>query len=245
MALDLTLIGRDEKENNKFVISTSDATKLGIIALNPDGSNISGGGGGGGAVTIADGADVTLGAKADARSTATDTTAITAMQVLKEISFMEQNPVSRAVTQATGTNLHTVIDSGTITTVSAITAISNALPAGTNVIGHVITDTGSTTAVTGTVAIGGNTITDGATTITAGGTAQTLFTPSNGFAVYNPDPSEDLWISITTTALANGTGSIRVPANGGGYESPLGAKITGAVSIVAATTGHKFTAMKW
>lgn len=50
--------------------------------------------------TEADGANVTLGAKADARSTATDTTAITAMQVLKEISYMEQNPASRAVTNA-------------------------------------------------------------------------------------------------------------------------------------------------
>lgn len=53
-----------------------------------------------------------------------------------------------AVTQATGTNLHTVVDSGTIT---AVTAITNALPAGSNVIGHVIHDTGSTTAVTGNV----------------------------------------------------------------------------------------------
>lgn len=52
------------------------------------------------ASTIADGADVTQGAKADARSTATDTTAITIMSVLKEISYMEQNPASRAVTNA-------------------------------------------------------------------------------------------------------------------------------------------------
>lgn len=50
--------------------------------------------------SISDGADVTLGAKADAKSTATDTTAITVMQVLKEISFMEQTPASRAVTNA-------------------------------------------------------------------------------------------------------------------------------------------------
>lgn len=52
------------------------------------------------AVTEADGANVTLGAKADAKSTATDTTPITIMSVLKEISFMEQNPASRAVTNA-------------------------------------------------------------------------------------------------------------------------------------------------
>lgn len=51
-------------------------------------------------VDIPDGSDATLGAKADARSTATDTTEITAMQVLKEISYMEQNPASRAVTNA-------------------------------------------------------------------------------------------------------------------------------------------------
>lgn len=61
-------------------------------------------------------------------------------------------PVSGTVTvtQATGTNLHSVIDSGTLT---AVTAITNALPAGTNVIGHVIADTGSTTAVTGNVTV--------------------------------------------------------------------------------------------
>lgn len=52
------------------------------------------------AVSEADGANVTLGAKADARSTATDTTAVSVISVLKEISFMEQNPASRAVTNA-------------------------------------------------------------------------------------------------------------------------------------------------
>ncbi len=50
--------------------------------------------------SIADGAMVTLGAKADAKSTATDTTAITAMQVLKQISASVQAPPSQAVTNA-------------------------------------------------------------------------------------------------------------------------------------------------
>jgi len=54
------------------------------------------------------------------------------------------------VAQATGTNLHTVVDSGTLT---AVTAITNALPAGSNVIGHVIADSGSTTVVTGNVTV--------------------------------------------------------------------------------------------
>lgn len=50
--------------------------------------------------TEADGANVTLGSKADAKSTATDTTAITIMQVLKQISASVQAPPSQAVTNA-------------------------------------------------------------------------------------------------------------------------------------------------
>lgn len=74
--------------------------------------------------TEADGANATLGAKADARSTATDTTAVTIMQVLKEISYMEQNPASRAVTNA-----------GTFATQAT-------LQAGTNAIGKLAANSG-------------------------------------------------------------------------------------------------------
>jgi hypothetical protein len=49
------------------------------------------------ATKSADGDFVTLGAKGDARSTATDTTAVTIMQVLKELSFMLQNPATTPV----------------------------------------------------------------------------------------------------------------------------------------------------
>lgn len=71
------------------------------------------------ASTVADGANVTLGAKTDAKSTATDTTAITVMSVLKEISAMEQAPASRAVTNV-----------GTFATQSAVTAASGAFASG-------------------------------------------------------------------------------------------------------------------
>lgn len=71
-----------------------------VIATNSDGTAIGAGGGGGGAATIADGADVTQGSKADAKSTATDTTAITQMSVLKQISASVQAPPSQAVTNA-------------------------------------------------------------------------------------------------------------------------------------------------
>lgn len=64
---------------------------------------------------IADGGLVTLGAKADAKSTATDTTAITAMQVLKEISFMAQTPAALPANQSVNVaqlNGHTTVECG-------------------------------------------------------------------------------------------------------------------------------------
>lgn len=51
-----------------------------------------------GGVTIADGSAATIGAKADAKSTATDTTAISAMQVWKQISASVQALVSGLIT---------------------------------------------------------------------------------------------------------------------------------------------------
>lgn len=88
---------------------------------------------------------------------------------------------------------------------------------------------------------------DGSGTITTGGTAQTLFsgsTPSNGFLISNPDSSEALWISLHGTAAANANGSICIPALGT-FTTPASLKPSHAVSIVGATTGHKFTAEEW
>lgn len=84
--------------------------------------------------------------------------------------------------------------------------------------------------------------------IAAGGEPQDLFggaTPANGFAVCNPDQTEDLWFSLSGDAEAEAEGSIRLAANGGYYETPPGMKPWGPVSIVGPTTGQKFTAMKW
>lgn len=89
---------------------------------------------------------------------------------------------------------------------------------------------------------------DGSTSITTGGQAQTLFgglTPTNGYEVINPDPTNDLWVSDTTTAAANGQGSRRVAANGGAYWTPPGYAPRGPVSIFGAVTGQKITAIKW
>jgi hypothetical protein len=60
---------------------------------------------------------------------------------------------------------------GVIATVGAVTAISSALPAGTNVIGHVIADSGSTTAVTGNVTVVQGTATNLKAQVVGAGTA--------------------------------------------------------------------------
>ena len=53
-----------------------------------------GSGGSGGAVTAADNAIATLGAKADNKSAATDTTSTSLMAVLKELSYLLQHPLA-------------------------------------------------------------------------------------------------------------------------------------------------------
>ncbi len=126
-----------------------------------------GGGGGGGPVTIADGADVAEGAVADVAVTGNNSGTVSAkLRGLSKMVADVWDSVNHnlavnitntsipatitgnvTVVQPTGTNLHTVLDSG------VLTSITNALPAGSNVIGHVINDTGSTTAVTGNVTV--------------------------------------------------------------------------------------------
>lgn len=89
---------------------------------------------------------------------------------------------------------------------------------------------------------------DGSGSITAGGTAQNLFagaTPPHGFLLCNPDASEALWFSLSTAALANGQGSVALAPMGGLFITPPGMVPFHAISVVAATTGHKFTAVQW
>jgi hypothetical protein len=65
---------------------------------------------GGGAATIADGANVTQGAKADAKSTATDTTPVSIMSVLKQISASVQGLITpSSLGQKTAANSTSVV----------------------------------------------------------------------------------------------------------------------------------------
>jgi hypothetical protein len=99
------------------------------------------------------------------------------------------------------------------------------------------------------------TLTDCSGTIATGATAQNAFTAiagRHGFTIANIDTTEPLWISFTTTAAASGTGSYPLApadattfANLSSFTSPPGMGINTALSVVAATTSHKFTCTVW
>jgi hypothetical protein len=76
----------------------------------------------------ADGANVTLGAKADAKSTATDATAISAMSVLKQVSASAQLSATAAKQPALGTAGTASADVITVQGVASMTPVSAVTP---------------------------------------------------------------------------------------------------------------------
>lgn len=92
------------------------------------------------------------------------------------------------------------------------------------------------------------TTTDRSSTITTGGTAQQVMASNNSrrsFYIFNPDPTETMWCSITTASpVANGSGSFAIGPTSTGSPG-FGMEVSptpNAISCIAATTGHKFTA---
>jgi len=181
----------------------------------------SAGGGGGSAVTIADGADVAEGALADTAATAGGTGSLSAKLRLMTTQLGTINTTLGTPLQAGGN----VANAGTF----AVQATTQ-----------------------GAVNI---TLTDCSGTIASGATAQNAFTASasrHGFTIANIDTTEPLWISFTTTAAASGTGSYPLAsadattfANLTSFTSPPGMGINTALSVIAATTSHKYTCTVW
>lgn len=86
-------------------------------------------------------------------------------------------------------------------------------------------------------------VTDRSGAITVGGTQQTLAAVKldrKYLLIQNVDASEEMWINFTTTAVADKP-SIKIPA-GGGFVMEGSYVTSELVSVVAATTGHKWTA---
>jgi hypothetical protein len=95
-------------------------------------------------------------------------------------------------------------------------------------------------------------------TITAGGTAQTVIAAKqapNGFAIYNVDTTEALWVSLVGPAAIGGGGaSNSFPLAAGAATTFAGTGVIahaygfpsgGPVSLNATTTGHKFACYYW
>jgi hypothetical protein len=137
------------------------------------------------------------------------------------------------VVQPTGTNLHTVVDSGTIT---AVTAITNALPAGTNTIGKVdiLGNAGAILDGTaGTPSVGVLTVQG-----VSGGTAQpvsgTVVAEIEGHAGATLDSAAGTPNTQAVTIQGNASG-VPVPISGSVTATVASTTITGNVTVVQPT----------
>jgi hypothetical protein len=135
--------------------------------------------------------------------------------------------------------------------IGTLTSITNALPAGTNVIGHVITDSGSTTVVTGTVAVTQSTspwvvnMTQVAGTTL--GTPQTFGTAPTGIVI---GTSSDIYVAGTRarsnqTTTAAGVVDVNIVGSLGATNSATNGTFiaitdnTTKVGVIAGTTALK------
>jgi hypothetical protein len=206
------------------------------------------------ATTTVDGGNASLGAKGDAKSAATDTTAINAIQILKEISFLLQNALTVNLPTGASTASNQTTGNGALATL-----VTNTTPLATATVKAASTPPAASDPSL-VVAVSPNSYTsscvDRSGSITTGGTAQTaaaLNASRKDITIFNyPDATtqgistaENLFVSFTGTA----TESAGVPAAGVVVLAPgkslnfgAGTVSTQAVSVNAATTGHKWYA---
>src|SRR5262245_49741053 len=91
-------------------------------------------------------------------------------------------------------------------------------------------------------------------TITSGTVAQNLLDSSktdlHGFCIMNLDATEFLWMNLNGTATASTQGSYGLQPSsstlqGGSFCAPMGMGVKLNPTVVAATTGHKYTCTWW
>jgi hypothetical protein len=130
-------------------------------------------------------------------------------------------------------------DADTFVALDGVVVAAGVLDGGTTVIKLAVDATGRLQITTGA----GGSLTDRSGTVAVGGTQQTLAginSVRRYLLVQNIDDGEDLWINFTTVAVTDQP-SIRLgPGESftmeGSFVSPQ------LVSVIAATSGHKFTA---
>lgn len=152
---------------------------------------------------------------------------------------------SFAATQATGTNLHMVVDSGTVTTVSAVTAITNALPAGTNLLGKVGIDqtTAGTTNAVSLAQLGSTSVATGNGVTGAGSLRVTVASDNTAFPVNAVQSGTwNVGTVTTVTGVTNTVNTAPQAATSGGASLPYAFLSTAAVQAanIKATAGQVY-----
>lgn len=167
--------------------------------------------------SLADGSLVTLGAKTDAKSTATDATSVTAMQVLKQISASVQAPPSQAVTFTGSTDVATqttlaLIKAKTDNLDAALSTLTSTLPAAAIVQGEnadIDTASEQVTTVSSVAKHGVRVIADVANTgiLYIGGSTVTADTSdsTDGFPLY---PGDSLFLPVNNANLVYAIASV-------------------------------------
>ncbi len=176
---------------------------------------------------------------------------ISTLTPLTTVAVTQSGSWTDTVTQATASSLNaTVVGTGTfavqaaqsgtwnIGTVTSITAIAGALPAGSNVIGHVIIDASS--AVIGHVIVDSGTITT-VSTVTAVTTVSTVTAVT---AITNALPAGtnllgQISASDETGTIYSGTTALTPKF------AVITASSSGATTIVAAVTSKKIRVLRW
>lgn len=174
--------------------------------------------------------------------------------------FQAGGSISNTTFASTQSGTWTVQPGNTANTTPWLATISQGGNSATVSAGGALKVDGSaaTQPVSGTVTANGPqnvTVTDCSSTITAGNSAQNAITASStirGFMLMNLDVTEPMWVSFTGTAAAASTASYVLQAGAsstfagaGSFVSPVGMGTSSAVSVVAATTGHKFSCTRW
>lgn len=157
---------------------------------------------GGDAVTIADGADVTQGAKANAKSTATDATPITIMSVLKQISFSIQAAAASLAGSPYPSGAVPVTNSSTGTTGATVATLPATAGKTTYIAGFTIT-ADATAAIAGAATVAG-TVSGSLNYIQSVGAATAAQQLTQNFNP--PIPASAANTAITITSAAAGVG---------------------------------------
>lgn len=163
-----------------------------------------------------------------------------------------QGATSVAWSGATGGGTGTVVTQGTSPWIVAGGGTAGTAATGVVTVQGITGMTPIATTASGTANV---TPTDCSGTITTGGTAQNAHTAQStlrGMTIANLDTTEVMWISFTTTAAPSTVASYPLaPASAttfaglSSYTTPLGFGYNTALSVVAATTGHKWSCTRW